>query len=79
MKRKKKYFTENGVNGRSDSWIDYPGVGVITDDQVADHVMKHVTIFDLLFRHRKIMDATLCSQCMLMGVIEEPEDKNWKY
>lgn len=59
----------------TDSWIEYPGVGKITDDQVADMVIQHTTLFDRLFNPRKICKAALYAQNILMKVEEEPKEK----
>lgn len=60
-------------------WIDYPGVGIITDEDVANFVIKHTTWFDRLFRPRKIIYATILAQDLLMEVREKPTDDNWKF
>lgn len=59
-------------------YVDYPGVGIITDEQVADVVMKYTTLFDRLFRPRKIVAASLWAQTMLMKVVDEPKGK-WMF
>ena len=69
----KKVYEEYG-----EGWIDYPGVGIITDGQVADLVIKHTTWFDWIFRRKKIVSASLWAQNMLMKVVDEPKTK-WKF
>ena len=62
-----------------ETWIDYPGVGKITDRQVWEHVRKHTRWFDFL-NPRLIVHYALASQNHLMGVYEEePNNPNWKY
>jgi len=63
----------------ADGWINYPGIGKITDKQVADLVMEHTTLFDRIFKPRKIVVAGLLAQNILMKIIDEPKDKNWKF
>ena len=72
----KKLFSVSKEYG--EGYIDYPGVGIITDRQVADLVIKHTTLFDRLFRPRKIVSASLWAQTMLMGVVDKPKEK-WKF
>lgn len=58
--------------------IIYPGVGTITDEEVANFVKEHTHWWDRLdpeFMTR----ATLLSQNMLMGVCKEPSKKDWKF
>ena len=66
-KRKKKY---------SDNYIDYPGVGIITDEDVAKFVKQHTRFFDR-FNYHKMSDAALEAQLFLMGVIKPPKKKRW--
>lgn len=61
-----------------DGWIDYPGVGKITDQQVAELVYKHTTLFDRIFRPKKIVISALLAQNLLMKVIETPKGK-WRF
>lgn len=63
----------------TDGYIDYPGVGIITDKQVAQLVIEHTTLFDRIFRPRKIVCAALLAQTMLMKVVDEPKEKDWKF
>ena len=74
-KNKKKRLYDEWDNG----YIDYPGVGIITDKQVADMVMKHTTLFDRLFRPEKLVIAGLLAQNILMKVVETPKEKNWRF
>lgn len=62
-----------------DGWIDYPGVGKITDSDVADYVIEHTTLFDRIFRPRKVIYATILSEQLLMGVFEKPKKEVWKF
>ena len=59
-----------------DGWIDYPGVGIITDEQVAKFVKQHTHLLDRL-NYRKMVHAGLLAQNILMGVIEQPKMKKW--
>lgn len=56
--------------------IDYPGVGIITDLEVAKLVRKHTHWWDRLNYH-KMTDAGLCAQLMLMKVYDQPKKKKW--
>ena len=63
-------------------WIDYPGVGRIYDKDVARYAAKHLHWWDRL-DIRKVTDAVLCSQTILMEVAAPEEfsngKKNWKF
>lgn len=74
-KNKKKRLCDEWADG----YIDYPEIGIITDKQVADMVMKHTTLFDRLFRPEKLVRAGLLAQNMLMKVVETPEEKDWRF
>ena len=60
----------------SDNYIDYPGVGIITDEQVAKFVREHTHWWERLDYHR-MTDCALTAQCMLMGVYDIPEREKW--
>ena len=64
--------------GDKRSWSDYPGVGRITDYDVYKHMLKHTRWFDLL-NPRMVCHNSISSQLHLFGVLEEPDDPNWKY
>ena len=61
MKRK---YSENN--------IDYSGVGIITDEQVAKYVKEHTHWWERLDYHR-VSDCTIAAQLILIGVIGEEE------
>jgi len=63
---------------RMDGYIDYPGKGRITDEMVYDTVIKHSRLIDRL-NPRKWVEMTLYGQCVLMGVVDVPEEDNWKF
>lgn len=70
MLKKKKY---------SDGCIDYPGVGVITDEDVYKLVKEHTRPMDRLDMH-KVSDNAIAAQLILMKVVEPPEaNKNGKW
>lgn len=73
MKKPKRLLAEY-----SDGWIDYPGVGRITDKQVANLVKQHTHLLDRL-NFRKMVCAGLLAQNILMGVIEPPKKKKWYF
>lgn len=73
-KKNRKGYYQLGSN-----WADYPGVGRVTDKEVADFTIKHMSLFDRLFRPRKVAMAALCSQDILFRVLDEPGAKRWKY
>ena len=52
------------------SYIDYPGKGIITDKDVYEEVKKHSTIKDRI-DPRKMVEMTLAAQCILMGLYEK--------
>lgn len=61
--------------------IDYPGVGVVRDIDVARHVRKHMRLIDRLST-TKVVLAALVSQIILYGAIPKedlPKNPNWKY
>ena len=63
----------------SDNQIDYPGVGIITDEQVASFVKEHSHWWERLNYHR-MCDYALLAQTILMGVItkeELPTKEKW--
>lgn len=62
----------------SDGWADYPGVGKITDRQVAAFVKKHTHWWDRLDYHF-MCDCAQAAFGMLAKYIEEPKKKNWKF
>ncbi|MBO7448964.1 MAG: hypothetical protein J6U54_01230 [Clostridiales bacterium] len=61
-----------------DGYSDYPGVGIIKDIDVAKFTIKHMHWYDLPNIPLVICNG-LASQLILMKVIEEPKDKNWKF
>ena len=67
MAKKSKY---------SKNYIDYPGVGIITDEEVAKFVKQHTHWWDRLNYH-KMTDAALEAELFLMRVVEPPKKKKW--
>lgn len=63
MFKKKKY---------SEGYIDYPGVGIITDEDVAKMVKDHTHWWDRLDYH-KVSDASILATGILMKVITPEE------
>lgn len=60
----------------SEGYIDYPGVGIITDEDVAKMVKDHTHWWDRLDYH-KVSDASILATAYLMKVVEEPKEKKW--
>lgn len=61
-------------------YIDYPDVGIITDEDVYKMVIKHSRLIDRL-SPRKWVEMTFLAQAFLMKVIEpeDANDPNWKF
>ena len=59
-----------------DGYIDYPGVGRITDKMVSKYVKDHTHIWDR-FNYDKMIRAGLLAQTILMKVVEPPKKKRW--
>lgn len=74
MARKEGWLGTDAVGG----WIDYPDVGVIYDKDVAEFVVRHLSLKDRL-NTRKIAIAALYAQLMLMKVVDMPEDPDFKW
>lgn len=74
------YFKSDvwGSRYSDESWSDYPGVGKVTDKDVADFALKHLKFWDR-FDPKKVAQAGLWSQLYLFKVVEEPDKENWKY
>lgn len=64
-----------------DGYIDYPGVGKITDEDVYQVIRKHSRLVDRL-NPRKMLEMSFYAQAILMKVAE-PEDAKtnpkWKF
>ncbi len=73
-KNKKGY-----LDGNTEMFSDYPGVGKVYDKDVAEYTVKHATLFDRIFNPKKIARAALMAQMILFKEVEEPEDKNFKW
>ena len=62
--------------------INYPGKGIITDEQVWKVVMNHSRLIDRL-SGRKMVEMALAAQTVLMGLYEKEgwyADKNdWQF
>ena len=52
------------------SYIDYPGKGIITDEDVYNVVMNHSTEEDRS-DCKKMVEMTLWAQNILMGILED--------
>ena len=77
----KKLFKKLENMRYDNNWIDYPGVGKIYDKDVAKYAQKHLHWWDR-FDIRKVTEAALMSQTILMGVAKPEEfgDRdNWKF
>ena len=61
-------------------YIDYPGVGIISDEDVYKLILKHSRFIDRL-RKSKMVEMSLLGQCILMGIFEDvdPNDLSWKF
>lgn len=59
-------------------WIDYPGIGKITDKAVAKFVRQHTHWWTRL-NYDKMVRAGLLAQNMLMKVVETPKAKKWYF
>lgn len=65
---------------KMEGYIDYPGVGRITDEDVYNLIMRHSRWIDRI-NHRKMVEMSLLGQCVLMQIFENvrPEDPSWKF
>ena len=68
MAKKKSRYSTN--------YIDYPGVGIITDEDVAKFVKQHTHWWDRLNYH-KMTDSAIEAQLFLMKVVKPPKKKKW--
>ena len=61
-------------------WINYPGVGIITDEEVYKLVKNHSRLIDRL-NGAKMTEMVLFGQNILQGVFSkiDPKDKSWKF
>lgn len=61
-------------------YIDYPGVGIIKDEEVYQLIRKHSRLIDRL-SPRKWVEMTMTAQAYLMKVIEteDANNPNWKF
>jgi hypothetical protein len=62
----------------SESWIDYPGVGKITDEDVRKFVREHTHWWQRL-NYKHMVDWGLCAQNILMGVYKVKEPDKWYF
>lgn len=63
-----------------EGYIDYPGVGIIKDEDVYQVIKKHSRLVDRL-NPRKMLEMSFYAQAILMKVAE-PDDANnpkWKF
>ena len=74
MARKEGWLETDGRGG----YADYPNVGRVYDYDVAKFVEQHLRIRDRL-NTKKIAIATIYAQLMLFGVVEMPEEPNFKW
>lgn len=64
-----------------DRWSDYPGVGRVTDRQVAKYARKRLKFWDR-FNPTKVALAALTAQDILFKVLDKddlPKNPNWKF
>jgi len=61
-------------------FIDYPGVGKITDKHVYEVVKKHSRCIDRL-NPKKMTEMSLLSQSILMNLYKniDPKDMSWTF
>lgn len=62
----------------SDGNIDYPGVGIISDNDVANFVKEHTHWWERLDAHW-VSDCAINAMYMLMEVVEKPKKKKWYF
>ena len=62
--------------------IDYPGKGIITDEEVWKLVRKHSRFVDRL-NNRKVVEMAIAAQLILCGIYESEgwyaEQSDWKF
>ena len=65
---------------KMEGYIDYPGVGRITDEDVWKLVEQHSRPVDRS-DPRKMTEMVLLGQCVLMGIIDDkdPKDPSWMF
>lgn len=66
---------------KMEGYIDYPGVGIIKDEDVYNLVIEHSRLVDRI-NPRKWVEMTLYGQCVLMGLMDDEIQKkgpNWKF
>lgn len=64
-----------------DGYIDYPGVGIIKDEDVYQVIRKHSRLIDRL-SPRKLVEMTFLAQAYLMKIFEPDDAKTnpkWKF
>lgn len=63
-----------------EGYIDYPGVGIITDSQVYEVVKIHSRFIDRI-NPKKMTEMSLIAQCVLMGIYKNinPKDSTWSF
>ena len=61
-----------------DGEIHYPGVGIITDEDVYKYVKKHTHWWDRL-DPEFVARATLLSQTFMVGYGNPPQKEKWKF
>ena len=60
-------------------YSDYPGVGIITDEDIYNLVKKHSRLIDRL-SNVKMVEMSLVAQCILMKCVDvDPDDVSWKF
>lgn len=78
---KKKSWLKDFISDRksaTDGCIDYPGVGIINDIDVAKFTLKHSHWWDW-FNPILMICYSQYAWSMKMKVIEEPADPRWKF
>lgn len=65
---------------QKEGYIDYPGVGVISDEDVYKLVVKHSRFIDRLSK-AKMVEMSLLGQTILMRIYKnvDPNDMSWKF
>lgn len=63
----------------ADGYAVYPGVGKVTDKEIAEFTLKHMTLFDKLFHPKKVAIAAQISQNLLFRVYEMPKAEKWTF
>ena len=65
---------------KMDGYVDYPGVGIIKDEDVYKLILKHSRLIDRL-SPAKMVEMSLLGQNVLMRIFDnvDPNDPSWKF